>query len=119
MGNAKYKQKHKEQGLCVDCSRPALPFRVHCIIHNENRRQYMENEFKKDPVRQHKLNRKTKQRYRETNRCTACSAPLGEQDEGKTHCMNCRDRAFQAIPRHSPVGGALLEDYYKEAAKQS
>jgi hypothetical protein len=61
-------------------------------------------------------NRKTKQRYRETNRCQSCGAPLGEQDEGRSHCMNCRDRAFRAILGGPPVRGKLLENYYKDIA---
>ena len=119
MGDNAYKQKHKEQGLCVDCSRPALPGRIKCIIHSETSRmqnyKYVHNNYAKVL----ETNRKQKQIYRDTNRCPSCGAPLGEQDEGRAHCMNCRDRAFQAIPKYSPVSGELLEDYYKKIAEQS
>ena len=121
MGNAKYKQKHREQGLCVDCSRPALPFRIHCIIHNEKVRVRTKEWLEKPGNRERRVKsvRKLRQLYRDTNRCCKCSAPLGEQDEGYMTCVNCRDSAVQVIPKSQPISGGLLENYYKTIASAS
>ena len=119
MGDAAYKKRHKEQGLCVDCSRPAIPGRIRCLIHNENSRLQSYKWFQNNYAKVLETNRKTKQRYRETNRCVSCGTPLGEQDEGCSHCVNCRDKSFQALLSRPPVSGGLLEDYYKKIAEQS
>ena len=121
MGNAAYKQKQKDQGLCRDCPRPVLPGRVQCIIHNEKYR-FCAQEYLKDPKkyqRQCERNRKQKELYRKTNRCPKCSAPLGEQDKGYVGCVNCRDRSVYGVPKYSPIAGRVLEDYYKAVAEQS
>ena len=121
MGNAKYKQKQKDQGLCRDCSRPALPLRLHCIIHNEKYRLRYQRWIKKpgNYQRQCESVKKQKELYRKTNRCVGCSAPLGEQDKGCIHCVNCRDRSVYSIPKYGPIAGRLLENYYKKIASQS
>ena len=121
MGDNAYKQKHKEQGLCRDCSRLALPKRVLCIIHSINNSARIKAwlQLKNNHEKVLKANYELKKRYRATNRCPACSAPLGEQDEGYVRCVNCRDSSFMAIPRYSPISGGLLENYYKEVTKQS
>jgi len=119
MGDAKYKQRHKEQGLCKDCSRPALPMRSYCIIHGEKYNLRFK-EWMKNPAHyksHHETLKKIRQLYRDTNRCIVCSAPLGEQDEGYVTCMNCRDVTFKTIPKYSPIAGGLLENYYKEIAE--
>ena len=118
MGNAKYKQKQKDKGLCRDCPLPALPFRVHCIKHGEKYRLSFQKWLKKpgNYQRQREHVKKFKELYRKTNRCTKCSAPLGEQDEGCTSCVNCRDSIIQAIPKGPPVMGELLGYYYKDTA---
>ncbi len=38
MGNKKYKAKHKELGLCRDCSAPALPGKTRCEKHHVSHR---------------------------------------------------------------------------------
>lgn len=121
MGNAKYKREHREQGLCLNCSRPALPGRVCCIVCNETDRVNFHKWLAKpgNYERKQEQNRKQRKLYRETNRCIHCGAPLGEQDEGRVCCMNCRDGTFTAIPNQPPISGELLENYYKKIAEQS
>ena len=118
MGSAKYKQKHKEQGLCRDCSRPAIPMRVHCIICSEKYRlQNRKESFTEEQyAKRLQSTNKFKKVYRETNRCPQCSAPKGEQDEGFISCVNCRLNLHSS---YSPVMGKLLEDYYKAVTSQS
>ena len=121
MGNAKYKQKHREQGLCQDCSRRVVPFQNRCIIHGERVKLYTRRWLKRPGKYQDHLEkaRKLKQLYRDTNRCYKCSAPLGEQDEGYKTCVNCSDSTFKAIRKGSPIAGGLLENYYKAIASKS
>jgi len=121
MGNNSYKKKHKEQGLCRDCPRPAIPGRQHCMICSEKDRSHYREWLKKpgNYQRKYEANKKLKALYKKTNRCHICGAPLGEQDEGRVTCMNCRDRKIHSMPKYGPIGGKLLENYYKEIASQS
>jgi len=121
MGNSAYKQKHKDQGLCRDCPMPALPGRLHCIIHSEKRRLHYQEWLKKpgNYQRSYESNKKLKELYKKTNRCHMCSAPLGEQDKGRVTCINHRDRRFYRMPEYGPIAGKLLENYYKAIADQS
>ena len=117
MGDNAYKKRHKDQGLCVDCGRPALPKRIRCIIHNRIHNAKNYEWMHKDYGKVLEANRKQKQIYRDTNRCPSCGAPLGEQDEGYRHCMNCRDESFKAILGGPPIRGKLLEAYHKKIAE--
>ena len=83
MGNNLYKQRHKEQGLCTDCSRKALPGKTRCFIHLLNH-----NRWKEDPVK-HKIRvLKLKKYWEKNNLCSACGGPL--DDLNYKRCMNCR-----------------------------
>jgi len=119
MGNNAYKRKHIEQGLCTDCSRPAIPGQRRCMIHYLKLRESVSKWNKEHHSRLIELRRKWKQIYRDTNRCTSCGAPLGEQDEGHVKCVNCRDRKVKAIPRRQILTEKYFEDYYKKIASQS
>lgn len=91
MGNQAYKKRHKEQGLCVDCSRLAILGETRCATHNyninmQNKRSY----YKYHGIRLVK-NEIRRQRYIEEGRCPICSAPLDPKvDEGHVDCINCR-----------------------------
>jgi len=119
MGNIAYKNRHKEQGLCVQCSRPAIPGRILCMVHSESSRQLDQKRYPKRKEYLLKQVEKNRKRYRETNRCPMCSAPLGEQDEGYKNCVNCRSKAFHVVRGTPPITGGLLENYYKRIASQS
>lgn len=103
MGNAKYKQSHKEKGLCVSCSRKAIPGMVLCAVHSESQRQrdlkrYWNNhEYEKNRL----LN--DKRRRRKEGRCTMCGKPLN--DEENIVCINCSQDNFR------PQGLPLFQGY--------
>jgi hypothetical protein len=73
----KYKQKHKELGLCVNCSHIPEPGRIRCKSclgrHNAANARYA---------------RKKRKEWRENGRCTRCGLPLFNT-KGVT-CINCR-----------------------------
>jgi len=77
VGNNYYKHRHREQGLCVDCSRPAMSNRIRCKHHLK---QGVLHTYKK---RQH---------YKQLpDRCNCCGRKLHEDfDTGKQICYFCR-----------------------------
>jgi len=88
MGNNLYKQRHREKGLCVDCSRKALPGQIRCKVHLLHHRDWKEDRFK-NKVRKIKF----KKYWEKNNLCNHCGAPL-EDTKYKT-CMNCRQRVHR------------------------
>ena len=97
MGDAAYRQMHKDKGLCISCPRPALPNQVRCLQCSENNRLNYLKYYRENPKELERLRRKQQTR-RETNRCIACGAPLIYEDIIDNHvkCMNCREEL------HSP-----------------
>lgn len=74
--NMQQKRAHKAIGLCVDCSRKAT-IGLRCDIHRESQRRRL-------------ITRRL--RMIEEGRCTRCHSPMHEEvDEGKTHCIFCRE----------------------------
>jgi len=91
MGNSKYKQKHRELGLCENCSAPVYRDRILCLKHirskNKSSKQYYVNNTQKASI----ALERTRTMYRDNNKCVSCSAPLDPDiDDGKICCMNCR-----------------------------
>ena len=83
MGNNLYKQRHREKGLCANCSEKALPGRLLCYTHYQNHKLW-----KEDPTKHSIRNKKIRQQWKKNNQCSKCGAPLDE--EGYKQCMNCR-----------------------------
>jgi len=70
----RYKQRHRELGLCVDCSRPAVPGKALCEVHIATRKE--------------RDGRAVIYRI-ENGLCSLCGHPLGAQDSGfTTHNRN-------------------------------
>ena len=88
MGNSLYKQRHREKGLCNDCSRKALPGQTRCKIHLLHHRVW-----KEDPYKHKMRNLKMKEDWEKNNLCSACGGPLDDEDF-KT-CMNCRQHVHR------------------------
>ena len=117
MGNAAYKKRHLEQGLCRECSRPAVPGLTRCAIHliNNNKGVIRWNAEHREHKR--KLRRDEIKRRKEEGCCPKCGAPLHEEDEGYMECLNCRIQIGK--PRWcSPISEVALENYYKKVASQ-
>ena len=87
MGNAKYKQKHKELGLCVDCSRPALKDTNLCWLH-EMKQNKRTNSYYYENLDKVKAKRNIKyQGRKDRHECPDCGRPLTEEDG--VYCVNC------------------------------
>jgi len=93
VGDNSYKKRHKEQGLCVDCSRPSLPNNTRCAVHSYFHSVTNKNFYNKNREKEIIRHRKAVLQYKENNRCPRCSAPLDEDaDNGYITCVNCRGR---------------------------
>jgi len=88
MGNNLYKQRHKNLGLCTDCSEKALPGRTRCFTHDVNHRLW-----KEDPQKNHERTIKWKKYWEENGLCKGCGAEL-DIDSSK-YCMNCRSNNYR------------------------
>ena len=78
----KYKSNHYAIGLCVDCSKPTIAGYHRCSKH---RMREAVSSSKRNPI--------CRQRYKDSNRCPACSAPLDpDADAGYVNCINCREK---------------------------
>lgn len=98
VGDARYKQRHKEQGLCVDCSNPVVPGFIWCASCREKNRIKV-NEWNSKNKNKIKIYRKKRKLYRIANRlCSECGDILGEQDDGYKQCINCRLRITNRRP---------------------
>jgi len=96
MGNKKYKKRHREMGLCLDCSEPVYPDRKKCLVHLRSaakaEQKYRLNNIRKVTEKDHRL----KQARRDNGLCEMCSAPLDpDADTGRLNCVNCRGGTFE------------------------
>jgi len=96
MGNAKYKQRHRELGLCTDCSATVYLDREKCLkhirAHAEHKKKSRLKHIKKITEKDHRY----KQARRDNGLCVGCSAPLDpDADSGYLTCVNCRGRIFE------------------------
>jgi hypothetical protein len=73
---ARYRQRHRELGLCILCANPARPGKATCAACTDKDR----------------AGKAARRQYRLENRlCVVCGLPLGEQDAGFTshHRSEC------------------------------
>ncbi len=92
MGNAAYKKRHNDLGLCVECSRPKDGTSVRCKKHriadNTRGKKWQRENSEAHSFHQRCLYYKRK----DNNKCPSCGAPLDvDGDKGKTTCSNCRE----------------------------
>jgi len=98
MGNLKYKQSHRANGLCTQCSELVVPgYRVcwkHVVSHNVNNNKWrMRNaDYMKRYMKKYRARMKVE------GRCIICTAPLLQEDlaAGKVICENCGQRNYRS-----------------------
>ena len=95
MGNAEYKRKHREQGLCIDCSRIACPGTIRCLEH-----LYVRAAIQQDYYRRHRQllcnnSKKDRQQRKKFGLCIKCGNERDEDiDNNLVSCQNCREGLF-------------------------
>jgi hypothetical protein len=96
LGTAEYRKRHKEQGLCIECSHQAVPGRVrcvHCLLADRVRQR--KNYYKYH--RKHLEKRRKEIKYRiENHLCRSCGAPM-LADWDTRECPNCSVRIFKGL----------------------
>ena len=99
MGNNEYKARHKEQGLCVDCSQPAAPGRIRCWTHAKSLCKSATNWYKAHREEQLVYSKIKREQYEKNFRCKRCSTPLWEDEikAGLKTCSNCRHGFYRDI----------------------
>jgi hypothetical protein len=92
MGNQKYKQKHRELGLCVDCSEKVYPDHSRCLVHMRSNARYSAKYYQDHLEHYREIHKKIKANRTRDGCCKDCSAPLDlDADAGFINCMNCRE----------------------------
>lgn len=95
VGDAKYKRKHKELGLCIFCSEPVAPDRVYCLKHLESHNKNQKKRYHKDKAFHIKLRIDRYRRNVDKGNCGKCGVPIRDGNvrlDGKPYslCVNCR-----------------------------
>jgi hypothetical protein len=91
VGDAKYKRKHRELGLCVDCSEPVYPDNLRCLKHLRKRNVYSAWHYLENLEYYREIHKRIKANRIRDRRCRECSAPLDpDADSNRVCCMNCR-----------------------------
>lgn len=88
MGDKKYKDKHRELGLCTDCSEPAMKDNTRCINHRWSRRKSDREHYKKVAEERRKQRKVKYEEMKAERLCVDCAKPLRE-DETSIRCFNC------------------------------
>ena len=87
MGNQAYKNRHKEQGLCVSCSRLAVPGDYYCTLHRYTHQLTdMGYYWRNKEVRDAKV-RMRREELKSEGKCPDCGVLLIEGEGVK--CANC------------------------------
>ena len=86
MGNAKYKQKHKELGLCVNCSNPIVHGETRCAECSYNHNIACKKYYYKYHALQLQKAKEKKEKLKEQNRCPVCCGP---NDTDSVCCSSC------------------------------
>lgn len=93
MGNSDYKQRHREQGLCVDCPLPAMPGHIRCVEHLHSHAVRKRIARSRDPVEYRKKWRRIYIQRKKDGRCPKCgNVKEYDVDEGFIVCQNCREK---------------------------
>ena len=101
MGNRKYKQAHRDLGLCIDCSKPVYPDRIRCLTHIRGQAKIERLRRKRLAETYLRYEQDRKELRRQQGLCPSCGAPA---DDGYIMCCNCRDRLyFERVENATPI----------------
>lgn len=100
MGSAAYKQRHREQGLCLYCSEPRFPGLVLCAEHNHTNKLSVLTWKQKNRAHLSAYRRNYIKKMIAEGRCRTCGNDLdSDADYGCRVCMNCRSQEFRRLIR--------------------
>ena len=87
MGNQAYKHRHKEQGLCGNCNRKAIPGFTLCGLCSY-KKSLGAKQYRLDNIAYFRLQDREKRKRRiGEGRCSKCGALLMEEEV--KYCVNC------------------------------
>ena len=101
MGNNKFKQAHRDLGLCTNCSRSVHPGHSLCLTHIRSHTKNVRRHQQKLGETYLQSHRDRKELRRQQGLCPACGAPI--KDEHIT-CCNCREKLYyQRFENATPI----------------
>lgn len=90
MGTKEFKDRHRELGLCTDCSCPAAPFYSLCERHINSHREASLAYVTRNRNKKLEYDRNRREKMKRDGRCH-CGAPLSD---GLKICTNCSSRSY-------------------------
>ena len=90
-GVSRYAKRHKENRLCVRCSKPAAEYSLLCLDHLSREHQRMRM-YRLIPAFRERNQTYSKARYykfKVDNKCTQCGMPLDDESRCGARCLNC------------------------------
>lgn len=111
-----YQHRHRDKGLCVVCQRPAIPGRVRCAFHLREQAELYRSRYRRDHKKERERLDALRERYAEEGRCIKCGAPMVEEDEGHSTCMNCRQEIH--VPNGFTRTWRLIHEDHREAGSE-
>ena len=98
MGDAAYKKRHRELGLCVYCSYPVYPGCLLCLKHLSNHQKACKKWYAKNREKMQKDAHKRREEWRKNGLCVKCSGVLDPDiDAGLLCCQNCREQIVYEV----------------------
>jgi hypothetical protein len=100
MGDTAYKHLHKEKGMCLNCSQPALLNFDYCWRHLYTHHKSDKEWHRRNAEHQKIVQLERRKRYKLENRCVSCGMPLNEESRLGFQCINCAQRITGISLRH-------------------
>ena len=104
MGDKKYKQRHRELGLCIDCPDPVYPGRTRCLKHLRTNNVGSTAWQKRNSDYYLAYQRENKEQRRREGLCPMCGGP--RDNLNKISCVNCREHLYR---ERYPIGTNITE----------
>lgn len=92
MGDNNYKNRHREQGLCVNCSEKAYPNNRLCLKHIRSRQKTLQEYRDKNRLKINQQINEIKRKRVEDGLCFTCGGPRDRDD--RKNCVNCREHLY-------------------------
>jgi len=92
VGNADYKKRNQEKGLCKYCPTPVYPPYTLCLNHLEKDNERKKRFHKRNRERLNAKHRELRKKWKDEGKCIRCGNDLDEDiDYERVKCQNCRE----------------------------